>query len=175
RYFDVFIEYAKAAPDDLLIRIRVCNRGKQAASLHVLPTIWFRNTWSAGPAEPRPQLKKVAGRGKMSAIAAAHPTLGVHCLQCEGDVPILFTENETNTKRVFGTPNAGLYVKDGINEAIVHGKSEAVNPKMIGTKAAAHYQITVGPNETKEIRLRLTDVSKRVQTSTDEIAVGDAF
>src|SRR5499425_2015464 len=145
RYFDVFVEYAKQAPEDILIQITVCNRGPEAATLHVLPTLWFRNTWTWWPGTPKPALKQAAtGRPGSRAVAASHPLVGERYLYCEGDVPLLFTENEPNNARLFGTPNASPYVKDGINNSVVHGQQDAVNPEHTGTKAAAHYQVTVG-------------------------------
>ncbi len=162
RYFDVFVEYAKNTPDDILIRIRVFNRGPEAAELHVLPTLWYRNTWAGGLAEPHPQIKRLVSDGATSVIAGAHPTLGVQCLHCEGGVPLLFTENETNGERLFGTPNPAPYVKDGIHEAVVHGRIDRVNPREMGTKAAAHYRLMIGPGESREIRLRLQDTSSAI-------------
>ena len=160
RYFDVFVEYAKAAPEDVLIKITVCNRGPAAAILHVLPTLWFRNTWSWAEGGPKPVLKKVGAEGH--AVVHAHHTdplfqesLKDYLLYCEGEVPLLFTENETNNARLFGTANASPYVKDGINNYVVHGDAPAVNPAQEGTKAAAHYQISVGAGEAQVIRLRL--------------------
>jgi hypothetical protein len=160
RYFDVFVEYAKAAPDDLLIQISLCNRGKEAASLHVLPTVWFRNTWSWPGGGSKPVLRSVKG-GKHSVIHAEHTdplfneTLDDSHLYCEGTVPLLFTENETNQARLFGMENRSPYVKDGINNYVVNGQKDAVNPKGIGTKASPHYQLTVGPGATQVVRLRL--------------------
>ena len=159
RYFDVFVEYAKESPEDILIAISVCNRGPEAASLHALPTLWYRNTWWASGDAAKPSLKQVGGRKGVSTIAASHPTLGERYLSCEGGVPLLFTENETNTERLFGTPNAGRYVKDGINDYIVHGQYDGVNPARTGTKASAHYQLSVSPGETALIRLRLSDAA----------------
>ena len=160
RYFDVFVEYAKAAPEDVLIKITVCNRGPAAAILHVLPTLWFRNTWSWAEGGPKPVLKKVGTEGH-AVVHARHTdplfkeSLKDYLLYCEGDVPLLFTENETNNARLFATTNASPYVKDGINNFIVHGGTSAVNPAQEGTKAAAHYQISVGNGEAQTIRLRL--------------------
>ena len=160
RYFDVFVEYAKAAPEDVLIEITVCNRGPAAAILHVLPTLWFRNTWSWTGGGSKPVLKQVASKGH--AVVHAHHTdplfqefLEDYLLYCEGEVPLLFTENETNNGRLFASANASPYVKDGINNLIVHGDAPAVNPAQEGTKAAAHYQISVGNGEAQTIRLRL--------------------
>jgi hypothetical protein len=152
RYFDLFVEYAKADPEDILIQISVANRGPEAASLHVLPTLWFRNTWSWKEGTSRPGLAQGPGG---AVIEATHAELGVRHLVCEGDVPLLFTENETNRERLFGAPSRTPYVKDGIDNYIVHGKADTVNPDKAGTKAAAHYQITVGAGETQVIRLRL--------------------
>ena len=161
RYFDVFIEYAKAAPDDLLIQIDVVNRGPEPAELTVLPTVWFRNTWSWGLDIRRPRLRNgepLFGRGHgISAIELAHNYYGRRRLFCEGLPPLLFTENETNAQRLYGEDNSSTYVKDGIHDYIVQGRKEAVNPALVGSKAAAHYVVTVASGETHSIRLRLTD------------------
>jgi hypothetical protein len=156
RYFDVFAEYAKAAPDDILIRLRVVNRGPEAAPLHLLPTLWFRNTWWDRDGAPRPRLRQVNGPAGVSAVAASHPDLGEYVFACEGNPPLLFTENETNTQRIFGTPNATPYVKDAIDSYVVHGRREAVNPARTGTKVAAHHVLTVPAGATAVVRLRLT-------------------
>jgi len=158
RYFDVQVEYAKAAPEDLLIRISVSNRGSQAADLHLLPTLWFRKTWSDTTGEKRPELGVAQGRLPGSALSASHQELGNRWLYCEGNVPLLFTENAANELRLFGRPNHYPYVKDGINDYIVHGRGDAVNPQRTGTKASAHYQLRVGPGKTEVVRLRLTDL-----------------
>jgi hypothetical protein len=150
RYFDVFVEYAKAAPEDVLIRITVHNRGPEAKSLHVLPTLWFRNTWSWSEGAARPELKVDRG-----AIVARHAELGDRYLHCEGQPELLFTENETNKQRIWSVPNRTPYVKDGINNFLVHSRRDAVNPRQTGTKAAAHHRVTIGPGEAKVIRLRL--------------------
>jgi len=161
RYFDVFIEYAKAAPDDLLIQIDIVNRGPEPAELTVLPTVWFRNTWSWGLDIRRPRLRNgepLFGRGHgISAIELAHNYYGRRRLFCEGLPPLLFTENETNAQRLYGEDNSSTYVKDGIHDYIVQGRKEAVNPALVGSKAAAHYVVTVASGETHSIRLRLTD------------------
>ncbi len=175
RYFDVFVEYAKATPDDILIRIRIHNRGPQAASLQVLPTLWYRNTWSELQTGPRPQLKAVAGLSDGALIAAAHCDLGVHALACEGAGAMLFTENETNMERLFGTSNTTPYVKDGIHNAVVHGRADLVNPRQTGTKAAAHYPLTIPAGAMHEIRLRLRDVSSRAAGEWDASIMADAF
>jgi len=153
RYFDVFVEYAKASPEDILIEITVQNRGPEAATLHVLPTLWFRNTWSWGGDAPRPVLREAVG----GSIAASHPDLGERFLACEGASELLFTENETNAERLFGSPNRTPYVKDAIDTYVVHGRREAVNPERTGTKASAHYVLTVPAGGARSIRLRLHD------------------
>jgi len=156
RYFDVFVEYAKAAPEDILVRVTVANRGPDDAPLHVLPTLWFRNTWSWGDESDRPLLGRVEGPEGTAVIAARHPTLGDRHLYAGGDPTWLFTENETNTQRIFGTPGPHPWVKDGINDYVVHGRHDAVNPALVGTKAAAHYPLTVEAGRQVELRLRLT-------------------
>jgi Mannosylglycerate hydrolase MGH1-like glycoside hydrolase domain/Glycosyl hydrolase family 63 C-terminal domain len=157
RYFDVFVEYAKNTPEDILIQISVCNQGPEAAPIYVLPTLWFRNTWSWSPDMPKPVLKRTSGPKSASAVSASHADLGDRFLYAEGNVPLLFTENETNNKRLFAGTNAGPYVKDGIDEYIVSGNQGSVNPEQTGTKTSAHYQVTVNPGETAVIRLRLSD------------------
>jgi hypothetical protein len=162
RYFDVFVEYAKGAAEDILVRITATNRGPDAAELHLLPTLWFRNDWSKWIAESnrasaKPNLKQIDAPAGATAVAAAHPLLGAFILSCEGDVPLLFTENETNHARLFpGTRNESPYVKDGINDCVVHGRQDAVNPGKQGTKVAAHYQASIGAGQTTVIRLRLS-------------------
>ena len=155
RYWDVLVEYAKADPDDILIRITVTNRGPEAAELHLLPTLWFRNTWSWDPRLARPRLGPVEPKGRSPVIEANHEGLGLRWLFCEGSPALLFTENESNLERLFGIPNRTPFVKDGINERVVHGKEEAVNPGQAGTKAAAHYRLAVGSGEAVTVRLEL--------------------
>jgi Mannosylglycerate hydrolase MGH1-like glycoside hydrolase domain len=155
RYFDVFVEYAKAAPDDILIRIRVENRGPDPAEIHVLPTLWFRNTWSwGGDAIGRPALRQI---GSGAAIAASHAALGDRFLHAMAGPSLLFTENETNVQRIFRSPNRTPYVKDGIDAFVVRGRADAVNPAGTGTKAAAHYRVNVPGGGSLVIRLRLSD------------------
>jgi hypothetical protein len=167
RYFDVFVEYAKQSPEDLLIQISVSNRGPEPATLHVLPTLWFRNTWTWWPDTSKPSLKRVSGQKGAQAVLASHPDLGERYLYCEGEVPLLFVENETNNARLFGTANASRYVKDGINNYVVQGDRDAVNPEKTGTKSAAHYELNVGAGKTATIRLRLSDLAPA--------AMGDPF
>ncbi len=154
RYFDVFVEYAKASPTDLLIEIRICNRGPDESEVHVLPTLWFRNFWTWWPDETKPSLCHTSRSGG-AAIAAADALLGDYFLYCEGYCRLLFTENETNNERLFGGVNATPYVKDAINNYIVAGRQDAVNPNRIGTKAAAHYELRIGARSNAAIRLRL--------------------
>ncbi len=152
RYFDVFVEYAKATPEDLLVRIQVVNRGPDAAPLHLLPTIWFRNTWSWGLDVRQPRVRWTG-----EAIEVDHPYYGKRWLYCNDAPALLFTNNDTNVRRLFGGENESAYVKDGINDYLLHGVQEAVNPKQVGTKAAAHYPRQIGPGKTVTLRLRLTD------------------
>jgi len=159
RYFDVFVEYAKATPEDILVRITAVNRGPEEAELHVLPTLWFRNTWLFWPEAERPSLREEGRGGGMSVVAATHPELGARHLYCEGDAPLLFTENETNNVRVFGSPNVTRWVKDGINDRVVAGREDAVNPEQRGTKVAPHYRLTVPSGGEAVVRLRLTDAA----------------
>ena len=157
RYFDVFVEYAKASPEDLLVQVTVHNRGPEAATLHLLPTLWFRHTWSWAGGTTRPRLEQVPPLPEMAAVAAEHDVLGRRWFYCDRQVPLLFTENETNNERIFGSPSDTQYVKDGIDRYVVRGDPDAVNPAATGTKAAAHYVLTLGPGESSSVRLRLTD------------------
>ena len=158
RYFDVFVEYAKASPEDLLIQITACNRGPDPAPLHVLPTVWFRNVWSWGGSAPRPSLQKGGGRhGRV--IALSHPDLGERFLSSEGEATLLFTENETNTERLFGTPGRTPYVKDAFDRYLVHAAKDVVNPEDEGTKAAVHYTLAIPAGRARTLRLRLRDVA----------------
>jgi hypothetical protein len=154
RYFDVFVEYAKGTPEDVLIRFSVFNRSPEAATLHVLPNLWFRNTWSwSKTPSPKPCLRQLHER----TMGAFHQELGERYFYCDRPVPLLFTENETNSERIFNVPNASPYVKDGINNYIVHGQREAVNPAQTGTKAGAHYELTIPAGGVHVVELRLSD------------------
>ncbi|MDZ3835807.1 MAG: glucosidase [Rhodospirillales bacterium] len=157
RYFDVVVEYAKDGPEDILIAVGITNRGPEAAELTVLPTLWFRNTWSWSDDTPKPNLKQVEKKSPTSIIAAVHAELGVRYLYCAGAPQALFTENETNNRRLFGGDNAGRFVKDGINDCVVGGVKGAVNPRRTGTKAAVRYDLVLEPGERRELRLRLAD------------------
>jgi hypothetical protein len=159
RYFDVFVEYAKSSPEDLLIQITVHNRGPEAAELHLLPTLWFRNQWSWKGGWERPILAKDPATAGSSVIKAVDAKLGQRYLYCAGEAPLLFTENETNTQRVFGVANRTPYVKDGIHNCVVLGETAAVNPEQTGTKVAAHYRLTVPAGGSQSIQLRLTDTA----------------
>jgi mannosylglycerate hydrolase MGH1-like protein len=162
RYFDVFVEYAKGAAEEILVKISAVNRGPDAAELHLLPTLWFRNDWSKWIAESnrapeKPNIKQIDAPKGATAVSAAHPLLGAFILSCEGEAPLLFTENETNHARLFsGQKNESPYVKDGINDCVVQGRQEAVNPGKQGTKVAAHYKMNIGAGQTSVIRLRLS-------------------
>jgi Glycosyl hydrolase family 63 C-terminal domain len=169
RYFDVFVEYAKEDVEEILVRITAINRGPEAAELHLLPTLWFRNTWSWDLDAQRPELR--AARAELDAseseesdgrsvavVEARHGYYGTRWLYCEGEPELLFTENDTNTHRLYGKPN-GAHVKDGINDYVVDGARDAVNPKQRGTKAAARYALAIAPGDAAILRLRFTDKS----------------
>jgi len=164
RYFDVFVEYAKGGAEDILVKITVANRGPEAAELHLLPTLWFRNDWSQWIAESnratrKPSLERIEGGAGMSTVGVTHPLLGELTLSCEGEAPLLFTENETNHELLFAgqnQKNESPWVKDGINDCVVQGRPGAVNPGKRGTKVAAHYHISVGAGRSEVIRLRLS-------------------
>ncbi|MDX1545727.1 MAG: hypothetical protein R3247_01995 [Rhodothermales bacterium] len=160
RYFDVFVEYAKASEEDVLCRITAVNRGPEAAPLHVLPHVWYRNTWSWGYGRERPVLEALPN-GDGATVRLHHPHLGTRWWYARvpgtPPLPVLATDNETNTERLFGTPNASPYVKDGIHEAVVHGRRAAVNPARRGTKAAAHARALVPPGEAFTVEVRFAD------------------
>ncbi len=162
RYFDVFVEYAKSGPEDILVKITAHNRGPEAGELHLLPTLWFRNDWAtwiteANRAAGKPDLSQIKAAAGTSAVKAKHSLLGEFIFSCEGEVPLLFTENSTNYERLFpGQPNVEPYVKDGINDFVVLGRQGTVNPGKTGTKVAAHYRRTIGSGQSATVRLRLT-------------------
>ena len=161
RYFDVFVEYAKAGPEDLLVRITVANRGPAAAPLHVLPTLWFRNTWSQKNGGSKPELRQLDRPG-LPVVHAHHTdplfqeSLSDYYLHVDAEVPLLFTENETNHARLFASQNPSPYVKDAFHHFVIHGDAAAVNPALTGTKVASHHVVSVPGGETKTLRLRLT-------------------
>jgi Mannosylglycerate hydrolase MGH1-like glycoside hydrolase domain len=160
KYFDVEVEYAKASPEDIVIRISATNRGEDAAELHLLPTIWFRNTWQVYSDASKPELREVPGRPGTKTIAANHAELGRRHLYVDADVPLLFTENETNTRRLFGKPNVNPHVKDAINDFVIHRRTRAINSEQTGTKAAAHCRARVAPGQTSVRHLRLSATDK---------------
>ena len=159
RYFDVFVEYAKAAPQDVLIKITAFNRGPEEAELHLLPTLWFRNDWAAWTAAPtqKPSLSRIETPKGICAVQTLHPLLGEGFFYAEGDADLLFTENETNYERLFpDSPNVRTqYVKDGINDYVVHGLKDKVNPAKTGTKASAYYRRILSPGQSATVRLRI--------------------
>src|SRR6202047_1875157 len=152
RYFDIFVEYAKAGPDDILIQITVANRGSEAAIIHLLPQLWFRNIWSWGDGRPKPTLEVVDGH----MVSAKHVQLGSYFLRTEGSPSLLFCENETNSERLFSFPNPSPYCKDGFHEWLIRKNGNAVNPSQTGTKSAAHYQLVIGAGAEQIVRLRLS-------------------
>jgi hypothetical protein len=169
RYFDVFMEYAKAGPNDILIRLTAWNRGPEHAPLWLLPTVWFRNTWSWGrdPAQPKVSIFPASSGSTRSetVLELDHKTYGKSWLFTEDSPELFFTENETNTERLFGDKNRTPFVKDGIGECIVHGNRAAVNPAMSGTKASALYRVDLEPGGAKSIRLRLTNAPDAAQNA----------
>jgi hypothetical protein len=172
RYFDVLVEYAKFDAEDILIRISAHNRGPEAADLHLLPTIWYRNTWSWGTnGDPKPTLAAVPSARSVSVVELQHSYYGRRWLVCEGAPELLFTENETNARRLYGVENRTPYVKDGINDFVVQGNCDAVSPERKGTKAAAHYRLRLAPGSSAEIRLRLTDKERATKALGDEFEV----
>jgi hypothetical protein len=156
RYFDVFTEYAKSSCDDILIRFTVANRGPEAAWIHLLPTIWFRNTWQWAKGQPKPKLQLI-DKGNIKLVQASHETLGNFLLYFESPDKVLFTENETNNERLFQTDNKSPYVKDSINDYFITGNRKRVNPENIGTKASVFYRLQVGAEQTVVIKLRLSN------------------
>ena len=156
RYFDVFIEYAKAGAEDVLIRIAVYNRGPEAAQLHLLPTLWYRNTWSWTPGTIKPNLA-ASKECSSPVICAAHPNIGNYYLLCDGADELLFTENETNSERIFNVPNQSRYVKDAFDNYLVHKQASAINPAQSGTKAAGHYFLSLAAHGSAEVSLLLSN------------------
>jgi hypothetical protein len=183
RYFDVTVEYAKASPTDLLIRITVANRGPDAATIDIIPTLWFRNTWSWGVEGYRPSLTALDSDDGTAQIFAEHEALGRYHLTCDGDPELLFTENETNAALLYGAKNEHPYVKDAFHDYIVRRRTEAVNPDRVGTKAAAVYRRTIDAGESREVCLRLSTERNGAAAFGDEfkgmfaqrIAEADAF
>ena len=166
RYFDVLVEYAKADADDILVKISVTNHGPYPAALRLLPTVWFRNTWSWGSQDPKPSLH-LARNGQNPIIELNHTAAGNRWLYCEGSPEMLFTENETNARRLFGVDNKTPFVKDGINDYVVSGAKGAVNAEHSGTKASAHYRLNIPSGQTATIRLRLSNASPSAASAFD--------
>jgi Mannosylglycerate hydrolase MGH1-like glycoside hydrolase domain len=156
-YFDVFVEYAKATPEDICARIAIHNRGPEEAALDLLPTLWFRNTWAWCGTKRLNRLSQGEGRPGTRVIQVEDEYYGTRYLVCAGAPNLLFTENCTNFERLFGAANPVPYSKDGINDYIVHGNREAVNPELMGTKASAHYHLRIASGESQQIKLRFTD------------------
>jgi Glycosyl hydrolase family 63 C-terminal domain len=158
RYFDVFVEYAKADVEDIFIKLIVVNRGPEAATLHLLPSLWFRNTWSWGKDDRRPTLRKTVGLENCQCVEVQHWQYGKRWLLCAGQPQLLFTENQTNYERVFAGENPTPFVKDAFHEYVIHKNQAAINPQQTGTKMAAYYPLTLGPGDSTTLKLRLTDV-----------------
>src|ERR1700736_5225332 len=174
RFFDIEIEYAKADAHDILIRATASNRGPESAALHLLPTIWFRNTWSWGRDNHKPMLRATHDKDRPDVIATSHHVLGEYNLLWEAPDDLLFTENESNLERLWGVANATPFVKDSINDRVVHGQINIVNPERVGTKAAAHYKFMIPPGKHVSIRLRLTHVGEK-QSGNDPFANFDGI
>jgi hypothetical protein len=173
RYFDVTAEYAKASPDDILIRVTVANRGPEAARIHVLPTLWFRNTWSWGRTGEGYWAKPRLARAADGSIEAEHESLGRYRLVMDGAPELLFTDNETNAARLFGAPNPSPYVKDAFDAYVVHGRKDAVNPEHTGTKAAAHYVLDVPAGGEVVLRLRLSAASEKAGPASADHVIAE--
>ncbi|MFZ3214812.1 MAG: hypothetical protein WA192_02020 [Candidatus Acidiferrales bacterium] len=157
RYFDVFVEYAKATFEDILVRITVWNRGPEAARLHLVPQIWFRNRWDWGDPYDPPEVMRAKGLEGAELLELTEFHYGKRWLAIEGKPELLFTENETNMERLFGQESKTKFVKDAFHRYLVNGERGAVNPAMTGTKAAAHFAAEIAPGESWTVRLRLTD------------------
>lgn len=157
RYFDVVVEYAKGSPDDILMQVTVHNRGPEGAELHVLPTMWFRHTWSWAGGNEIPALRSVPDPTGTGVVALEHVELGRRWVYTDSAVPVLVTGNETNDEAVFGSVNGSPYVKDAFHRYVVHGETAAVDPSGVGTKAAFHYRLQLEPHGSAVVRLRLSD------------------
>jgi hypothetical protein len=175
RYFDVFVEYAKNLPEDILIQITIWNRGPEDADLYVLPQWWFRNTWSWHVGDVRPQLKAAQGPGGLSSVEVEHPELGGLRIYFDQEVPLLFTENETNNERIFSRPNAGPYVKDAFHRYIVQKEQGAVNPQHTGTKMAAVYNARIRARDKTIVRMRFVDGDRNLPRAVVTDAFGKSY
>jgi hypothetical protein len=167
RYFDVFVEYAKADVEDILIKLIVVNRGPEAATLHLLPSLWFRNTWSWGKDDRRPNMRKTAGPENCQCVELQHWQYGKRWLLCPGQPQLLFTENQTNYERVFAGKSPTPFVKDAFHEYLIHKNQAAINPQQTGTKMAAYYPLTLSPGDSTTLKLRLTDVDPQSAINND--------
>jgi len=172
RYFDVFVEYAKCDVEDILIQITAINRGPETADLHLLPTLWFRNTWSWGQDLRRPIVRKAPDTPGAVCAELQHFQYGKRWMLCAGEPELLFTENETNYAKVFNYRSRSPYVKDAFHEWLIHGNKAAVNPDGIGTKMAAHYPLQLGPGASATLKLRLTDIDPLGGMDADSPMVG---
>src|SRR5438477_9579193 len=172
RYFDVFVEYAKADDEDIFIRITAHNRGPESAPLHLLPTLWFRNTWSWGKDLRRPIVRKATAIPNSVCAEVQHWQYGKRWLLAAGQPEMIFTENETNSERLFNSRNRTPYVKDAFHDYVIRGNKDAVNPAQSGTKMAAHYSLTIGAGQSVTIKLRLTDVEPLGGMDADSSMVG---
>src|SRR5947209_7265503 len=171
RYFDVFAEYAKADENDILIRLTIANRGPERSALHLLPTLWFRNTWTWGKIPEECTSKPILTLDRHGVVRAHHEQLGEYQLAYEGDATPLFTENETNAVRLYGYANGNAFAKDAFHEYAVHGRADAVNPANTGTKIAPYYTIAIEPGQSRVVRLRL---SSKKETPADSFGDFDA-
>jgi len=167
RYFDVFVEYAKANVEDILIKLIVVNRGPEPATLHLLPSLWFRNTWSWGKDDRRPTLRKTDGPQNCQCVEVQHRQYGKRWLLCAGQPQLLFTENETNYERIFGGKSSTPFVKDAFHEYLIHKNQAAINPQQTGTKMAAYYPITLASGDSTTLKLRLTDIDPHGTTNNN--------
>jgi hypothetical protein len=167
RYFDVFVEYAKANVEDILIRLIVVNRGPETATLHLLPSLWFRNTWSWGKDDRRPTIRKTAGLQNCQCVEVEHWQYGKRWLLCAGQPQLLFTENQTDYERIFNVKNPTPFVKDAFHEYLIHKNQAAINPQQNGTKMAAYYPLTLSPGDSATLKLRLTDMDPLGEMKSD--------
>ncbi|MGZ4269058.1 MAG: MGH1-like glycoside hydrolase domain-containing protein [Solirubrobacteraceae bacterium] len=175
RYFDVVVEYAKASPEDILVEVTAHNRGPDTATLHLLPTLWFRNSWAWTPGAEQPSLEQEASTDGGARVRASHPELGDWRLCCQDAAELLFCGNETNNERLFAVPNVARYVKDGINDYVVSGVRDAVDPARRGTKTAALHRLELAPGESAPVRVRLTSASERSGAKSTANPLGARF
>ncbi len=174
RFFDVELEFAKPSPDDILVRVHATNCGPASAPLHILPTLWFRNTWTWGGDPRRPNLRAGDGAAGAAVIESSHDFLGEYRLYCDGTPELLFTENESNAQRLWGTASASPFTKDAFHRYVVNAESGAVNPARTGTKAAGHYRFDIAANETRTVTLRFRKMTED-EASFSPFADADAI